>query len=233
MAPSTPDTAATQSLQLPLQVASPVDVGRLLRELEAIDDLLTQAALRGDGAQVKLPKTTGLLDQTILLNKINMADAAERKKLTTFLKAIKAKAPLLHISFSADPSTAFIDKLLTWLRKELHPNVLLTIGLQPNIGAGCIVRSMNKYFDFSLRQDFAGKRALLLEKLGPIMAAPQVVVPITGDNSVTQAVQTAEASRNAAPAAQAVHAAPQPTAKLMTPAVAVPLPTPASQVAAA
>jgi hypothetical protein len=202
---------------MPLQVASPVDVGRLLRELEAIDDLLTQAALRGESAQVKLPKTTGLLDQTILLNKVNLADAADRKKLTVFLKAIKAKAPLLHISFSADPSTAFIDKLLTWLRKELHPNVLLTIGLQPNIGAGCIVRSMNKYFDFSLRQDFAGKRALLLEKLGPILAAPQA----SAIGSVTQDVQTAEASRAAAPAAQTVHAAPQPTAKLMTPAAAV------------
>jgi hypothetical protein len=227
-----PNTAETQALQLPLQVASPVDVGRLLRELEAIDDLLTQAGLRGDGAQVKLPKTTGLLDQTILLNKINMAEASDRKKLTTFLKAIKAKAPLLHISFSADPSTAFIDKLLTWLRKELHPNVLLTIGLQPNIGAGCIVRSMNKYFDFSLRQDFAGKRALLLEKLGPILAAPPAPAqnPIAG--SVTEAIQTTEANRAAAPAAQAVHAAPQPTAKLMTPAAATPQAASAPQAAA-
>jgi hypothetical protein len=227
-----PNTIDTQVMQLPLQVASPVDVGRLLRELEAIDDLLTQAGLRGDDAHVKLPKTTGLLDQTILLNKVNLAEAADRQKLTTFLKAIKAKAPLLHISFSADPSTAFIDKLLTWLRKELHPNVLLTIGLQPNIGAGCIVRSMNKYFDFSLRQDFAGKRAMLLEKLGPILAAPQAPGDSTTVGTVTQAVQTTEASRAAAPAAQAVHAAPQPTAKFMTPATATQTaPVPAQQAA--
>ena len=50
---------------------------------------------------------------------------------------------------------------MTWLRREIHPLVLMTVGLQPNIGAGCIVRTTNKYFDFSLRQDFANKRDLL------------------------------------------------------------------------
>jgi hypothetical protein len=71
----------------------------------------------------------------------------------------------MHISFSADPSPVFTDKLMTWLRREIHPFVLLTVGLQPNIGAGCIVRTTNKQFDLSLRQDFKAKRDLLLEQL--------------------------------------------------------------------
>jgi hypothetical protein len=43
--------------------------------------------------------------------------------------------------------------------------------LQPTLGAGCVVRTTNRQFDFSLRQDFARKRDLLLEKLVP--EAPQ------------------------------------------------------------
>lgn len=172
--------------QLPLQVGSPVDVGRLLRELESLDERLNQAALRKDGHDVKLPKTTHLMDRTLELNKLDLADGSQRQQLTTFLTGVKAKAPLLHMSFSADPSPKFLEQLLTWLRSELHPSLLLTVGLQPNIGAGCIVRSTNKYFDFSLRQDFAKKRDLLLEKLGPALAAPVVA---TAPPAVTAALR--------------------------------------------
>ena len=163
------------ALQLPLQVASPVDVGRLMRELETIDGLLTQATIRKDGHEAKMPKTSHLMDQTIQLNKLDLTEVGQRKQLATFLTTVKTKAPVLHMSFSADPSMQFIERLMTWLRKELHPTILVTVGLQPNIGAGCIVRSTNKYFDFSLRQDFAKKRDLLLEKLGPALA-PEVAV---------------------------------------------------------
>ena len=210
------------ALQLPLQVASPVDVGRLMRELEAIDGLLSQAALRKEGHELKLPKTTNLMEQTIQLNKLNLADPEQRQELTTFLSHVKSKAPLLHMSFSADPPTQFIEHLLTWLRKELHPSILVTIGLQPNIGAGCIVRSTNKYFDFSLRQDFAKKRNLLLEKLGPALSAPVVAaVPIAGATSVTEAVQTAEAKRAAAPDSQVMHEVPPAAAQPAAPVEAV------------
>lgn len=208
--------ALDQTLRLPLQVTSPVDVGRLLRELEAIDGILSQASLRKEN-DTKLPKTTGLMDQTIILNKIDLEDSPQRKALADFLKAVKSKAPLLHMSFSADPSTAFIEKLLTWLRKELDANLLVTIGLQPNIGAGCVVRSTNKYFDFSLRQDFASKRSLLLDKMGLVLGGASPAATAQQAVSVTSAVEAAEASRTPAAPSQAVHAAPQPTAKLMTP----------------
>ncbi len=209
-------------MHLPLQVASPVDVGRMQRELTAINEQLTQAELRDDNSETRLPKTTNLLDQTLQLNTLDLTNAGQRQQLLTFLTTVKTKAPLLHISFSADPSTSFIDLLLTWLRKELHPNLLITIGLQPNIGAGCIVRSTNKYFDFSLRQDFAGKRDLLLDKLGPALAGPAAAPELAPIPSVTSAVQVAEASRGAAAQAQTVHTAPQPTAKLMTAPTAQP-----------
>ncbi len=106
------------------------------------------------------------MDQTIQLNKVDLANDTHRKQLQEYLILIKQKAPILHISFSADPTSAFIEKIMAWLRREIHPLVLLTIGLQPNIGAGCVVRSTNKYFDFSLRKDFEKKRDLLLGTLG-------------------------------------------------------------------
>lgn len=150
---------------LPVSVTSPVDIGRLIRELEALDEAITQLGLRHGGAEVKLPKTSHLMDQMIELHKLNLLHQTDRKRLLTILQDIKAKSPVLHVSFSADPSEAFIEKLVAWLRKEIDPQILMTVGMQPSIGAGCVVRSTNKQFDMSLRQDFLGKRQLLLEQL--------------------------------------------------------------------
>jgi len=163
--PTTP-TAKKAVLALPMQVTSRVDVSRLLRELEDVDNVLLQLQLRKTGTEVKMPKTTKSMDQLIEANKLNLLVEADRKTLKEFLSNVKEKSPIIHMSFSADPSVAFMEKLVAWLRVEIHPLVLITIGLQPNIGAGCIIRTTNRQFDFSLRQDFLKKRSLLKEYLG-------------------------------------------------------------------
>lgn len=156
---------------LPLSVTSPTDLGRLLRELETLDNSLMQYDLKGQTGSVKMPKTSLLLDSVIDANKLDLVVPEQRKNIIKFLQDAKAHAPVLHISFGADPAPAFVTKLMTWLRREIHPQVLLTIGLQPNIGAGCLVRSTNKYFDFSLRENFTKNRELLMSKLREVNSA--------------------------------------------------------------
>jgi hypothetical protein len=166
-----PNAESRATFQLPVLVASTVDVGRLIREIENIDDVLHQLGLRKSGSNVQIPQTSHLMDLMVQLNKLNLLQETDRTALLKFLTAVRDRAPRLHVSFSADPNVTFIEKLMVWLRKEINPYLLLTIGLQPNIAAGCIVRSANKYFDLSLRQDFANKRELLL---GQLMEATQI-----------------------------------------------------------
>ncbi|MGC1177091.1 MAG: hypothetical protein WA843_03395 [Candidatus Saccharimonadales bacterium] len=156
---------AAKAASLPVLISSPADVGRLIRELGNINDALLQLGVRTGGSEVRVPKTSQLMNQLVEQNKLNLLREADRAALAQFLQAVKDRAPVLHMSFSADPSAAFMGKLTAWLRQEIHPLALVTIGLQPTIGAGCIVRSTNKQFDFSLRQDFAKKRDLLTSKL--------------------------------------------------------------------
>lgn len=155
-------------------VAGPVEVGRLLREIKDIDEALLQLGLREGGSKTKMPQTTRLMDQLIELNKLNLLQKDDRQRLQEFLTEIRQKAPVMHMSFSADPSAAFIEKLMAWLRQEIDPHVLLTIGLQPNLGAGCILRTTNKYFDLSLRQDFEKKRDLLMASIAGKMKETSV-----------------------------------------------------------
>lgn len=159
------DASKPKTIVLPLLVVGPVEVGRLLRELLEIDNVISQAKLAGRSEQLKMPKTSQLMDEAAQINQLDLLQSADRKLLFETLKSIALKAPVLHMSFSADPPPAFTAKLMTWIRREIHPQALLTIGLQPSIGAGCILRTTNKYFDLSLRKDFLGKRDLLRKRI--------------------------------------------------------------------
>lgn len=158
---------------LPLQVASRIDVGRLLREVHALNDFLHQASIREPGETVKLPKSSRLFDELVKKNNFNMLHQEDREKLVYYLEELRSKAPIMHISFSSDPSPRFMKDLVRYLRKELHPYLLVRIGLQPTLGAGCIVRTTNKIFDFSLRQNLLKQNALLLEKIKGLEQAEQ------------------------------------------------------------
>ena len=153
------------SLQLPLGVVTRADLGRLQREAEAADSFLDQAAIRQPGTELQLPKTSHLFEELVTANHLNLLQVADRQRLHQLLEAAQTTAPILHISFSTDPSPLFLQRLITWVRQEMHPTTLLQIGLHPSIGAGCVVRTTNKYYDFSLRQRFTAQRALLLAKL--------------------------------------------------------------------
>ena len=154
-----------QAGQLPAMVVGLVEVNRLKRELEAIDETLLEHTLRKQGNGAQMLKSSKLMDQLVSSNKLNLLHKSDREGLHNFLEAVADRAPVLHISFSADPPPSFLERLMTWLRQNIHPQVMVTIGIQPTIAAGCIVRSTNKHFDFSLRQDFADKRELLLTQI--------------------------------------------------------------------
>ena len=112
-----------------------------------------------------MPRTSRILEALAANNGLNLLTATHRHHLQQFLEEVSSKAPVIHISFAADPSATFTAKIVAWLRTNIHPYALLQLGLQPTIAAGCVVRTPNKQFDFSLRNRFHEKRAILLEGL--------------------------------------------------------------------
>lgn len=152
-------------LQLPDTALTVIDIGRLQRELEAVDNFLAQASAREGGTSVTLPKTTRAFEDFAKQNGLQLLQKADREQLAAFLDKVRNDAPVIHMSFSAEPSAAFLQKVVGWLRKEVHPMTLVQVGLQPSIAAGCVVRTTNKYFDFSMRKHFNQNRDLLVESL--------------------------------------------------------------------
>lgn len=156
----------TSQFVLPTLVFGTVEIRRLSRELETLDDFMHQASLRGAGSkQESLPKVSRLLDATASENHLNLLQSADREQLAAALQQTLERAPVIHISFASDPSAAFLEKIVSWLRSNIHPITLIRLGLQPSIAAGCVLRTANHSFDFSLRNHFTEQRTLLLSSL--------------------------------------------------------------------
>ncbi len=152
-------------LNLPMQVISPADVSRLSRELESLEDFMEQSAIRTKGVGLKLPASSKLLDELAASNSFNFLHIQDRKLAKEFLGTLTKTAPVIHLSFASDPSAAFLSKLVSRLRDIIHPQLLVRTGLEPSIAAGCILRTNNRQFDFSLRTTLYAKSDLLMKAL--------------------------------------------------------------------
>lgn len=152
-------------LQLPTLIISPTDVAHLSRELEALGDFLQQSRIRNSSSPPSLPRTSSLFEELGVINKLDWLSSDDRERGAAFLDFLKVEAPVVHISFAADPSAAFMAKLVLWLRRNLHPLLLVRIGLQPTIAAGFILRTNNHVYDFSLRRHLTDSRRILVETL--------------------------------------------------------------------
>lgn len=150
-------------LKLATTIVSQVDVARVLRELNALTDFFVGAAARKSGTPMQPPRLTRTLTQLAQENHFNLLEESNRKELARMLNEVLGHAPLLHISFAADPSVKSLETILVWLRSNIHSQALLQVGLQPNIAAGCVLRTPNKVFDLSMRSYLQKQESYLVE----------------------------------------------------------------------
>lgn len=159
--------ADTKIFALLPQVAGRADINRLLRELEALEATLAGSKTTKD----MLPKVGDLLNQMAAANGYKLSENNNRQHLAQQLTKIKNHAPTVHISFASEPSPQVTISLLDWLRSNIHRYMLLQVGLQPAIAAGCVLRTSNKIFDLSLRTHFEEQKPYLVELIKGAVAA--------------------------------------------------------------
>lgn len=163
-APADQPLPSSKNLVLPMEIISRTHLSRCLREIEKVDDYFHQASIRGSSNQ-ELPDVSRELDGLMSANGLNLLQADDRDKMKSFLARLKSKAPVVHMSFPSEAGSAFLGKLLVWYRREAHPYTVLHVGLQPELAAGCTVRTTNKQYDFSFRKRFEKSKSKLIEQL--------------------------------------------------------------------
>ncbi len=158
------------------------DVSRVKRSLETLDEQHRQAGLRAKkgGSNSPIDEPGRLLLALAEANGYNLESSGDRESLITDLEDLLATAPTVTMSFAVDPSAVFMAKIVGWMRTSINPHVLVRIGLQPNIAAGCVLRTPGKIYDFSLRSKFTEQRPMLIKRLKTVkqpladVAAPVV-----------------------------------------------------------
>lgn len=164
-------------LHLPLSVVSPADVIRLRRNLEQFNDQHQQATLRAkSGNSAEAVSAGQVLREFATMNKCDLEKTAERQALLGDLEALLKHAPTVTMSFASEPSAAFMTKIVNWFRTSIHPALLISVGLQPTIAAGCILRAGGKVYDLSLRHKFTEQRTLLIDSIRKASAPAKPVV---------------------------------------------------------
>lgn len=170
MSQSAATTAA--DFVLPPALVGRVDLARLVREVESVDADLESQKVRarekakdGGEAHVRLPAISRVLSDFLEMNKIDLVDDQHRMEFKEQLKVLKNKAPEVHLTFAGEADPKSLEQLTDWIRKELHPQALISIGVQPSLIGGVYIRTPNKVHDFSMRALFQGKTDLLVKDL--------------------------------------------------------------------
>ena len=156
-----------ESFVLPPTVVSRIDVSRLVSEVERIDNELTAAAVRNKISETEQPTPvqSEQLTDFLRLNELALNDSHERSRIVKEIRQLKEKAPVLHMTFAVTADPESLGKIADWLRKTIHPQAVIAVGLQPNLVAGVYLRTPNHVHDLSLKTKMAQSRNLLVEEM--------------------------------------------------------------------
>lgn len=140
-------------LILPISLTGKKELIKVQREFELLSEQLIESkvAAREVGQKRQVTAISDVANELMVLNKITLSQQT-LPALNKELQKIRDTAPLLRVSFAVEPDRESISKIVSWFRKEVNPNLLLQVGIQPSIAGGCIVQTPGNRYDFSLRR---------------------------------------------------------------------------------
>ena len=152
---------------LPPSVVTKLDVARLVSEMERIDSDLTtrDAHIKSDIPVTEQISFTEQLADFLAVNNLEIGDSAQRMELITALRRFKVTAPSVHMTFASSADTESLRHLVVWLRESVHPQAIVTVGMQPSLIGGVYIRTPNHIHDFSMRAKLAGHRDIIVREV--------------------------------------------------------------------
>lgn len=152
---------------LPPSVVSKIDVSRLVSEMERVDNELNAASARAktDEQPAEKPVPSEQLTTFLELNKVTLEAGHERSDLIKELRLLKDTVPVMHMTFAVPADRDTLQQLAAWLRASVHPQAVISDGLQPSLVAGVYLRTPNHVHDLSLRAMLDGSHDVLIKEL--------------------------------------------------------------------
>lgn len=151
---------------LPASLIGRPDLSRLIREVEVVgNDLEAQKVRTESGEVVRQLAVSQALEDFLNQNKLETTDGQAMMTLKEQLEELKEHSPVIHMTFAGPAEPAFLQEIVTWLRREVHPHTLVSVGVQPSLVGGAYVRTPNRVHDFSIKSLLQGKREIIVHEL--------------------------------------------------------------------
>ncbi len=158
------------SFTLPPSIVSKADVAHLVIEVEAVDNEQTTQAVREKVGATGHTETVLSEQLTDFLagNQLTIGTGPERSELIKHLHLLKESAPVIHMTFAVPADRDSLRQLVEWLRSSVHPQAVISVGLQPALVAGVSIRTTNRVHDLSMRSVLRKNHGLLVKELGAL-----------------------------------------------------------------
>lgn len=161
-----PAAATPKPFELPPAVYSPALLESVIYDIQYYLDWVRQNQIRKKvGAAIKEEPThsaeTVLVIEAWLGGKPATLESLE--ELKEHLK--KLKLPQVHVMLAALPNKLQREALVGWFRANVEPSLLLSFVADRNLGGGIVVRTPNRVFDLSWKQQLVEGRSKLAEIL--------------------------------------------------------------------
>jgi len=150
--------------KLPLSVSQPVDLKRLIHELNQLSEDLHQEGIRKPSQKPEI-KISAKMADVLKINNIDITTKEHRDNLLKIFNRLSERDQVVNVSFASEASPEFIEKIVEWFRKEIDPYCFIVVGINPAISVGCVARTKNKIFDMSLRSGLNSTRELLSSRI--------------------------------------------------------------------
>ena len=155
---------------LPSNIVNKVDISRMVREFEALDNALTTQTVRkkaggeSEATPAQSPQLSGFLE----VNPVDLENTGARSAYIKQLRLLKDHVHVMNMTFAvvADPES--LQQLCAWIRESVHPQTVIEAHLQPALVAGVYLRTTNHVFDLSVRNALKSKRGDLEKELGAL-----------------------------------------------------------------
>lgn len=150
------------NLKLPDTVFSSQDLNGLILEIHEYTKWLQHESIK---QRVNASKssdhpvlTTAASDLIRQSNDGKDPSRAQLEDLIQTLKNYKDKAPSITVTLAAPPTVSVKRTLVTWLRENITPNVLVNFQFNSTLLGGMVVRSGSHIFDWSFRRQILENR---------------------------------------------------------------------------
>lgn len=167
-----------ENFTLPDSVVTKRDLYRLLKELEVVDGKMIESDVR---LKVGIDSAGGIevteqMSQFLQQNNLNLDDSNQRSQIIRQLRTLKERIAVFSVTFAGPVKHENLILLVQWLRGSTSSQVVLAIGLQPNLVAGAHIRTKNRIFDFSFKSALENNRGNLIKEITSLTSEGQTSV---------------------------------------------------------